>query len=264
MSVIVLSPARSGTTSVESALRALSYNVYQGMKHSFIHAKRGENRYPEWSEALDARYPSNPYATPGRRIEPYQRVDFDKILGNYDAMVGWPASCFVDEMLDAYPDAKIILMDRDVSSWISSMQRTLCTRLTWWSWNILLPIEKGLIRDTIRCGQRCLAVWTDGDMWSKEKLRQHYEEHNAHVKAVVPKDKLLVYKAEMGWGPLCDFLGEAVPDQTFPKEAAGGQFEKQGKMFWILALVKVTAKVGGVALVGALGWYGIGLWLGRR
>ena len=39
MAVIVLSPARSGTTSVESALTFLGYNIYQGMKHAFVHAK---------------------------------------------------------------------------------------------------------------------------------------------------------------------------------------------------------------------------------
>lgn len=266
MAVIVLSPARSGTTSVESVLRILGYNVYQGMKHAFIHAKRGENRYPEWSEALDAKYPSNPYANKkfNATIKPYDTEDFDKILGNYDAMVGWPASCFPDEMLQAYPDAKIIVMDRDVEGWVNSMQRTLCTRLTWRSWEILLPLENGLIRDTIRCGQRCLAVWTDGDMWNKENLKRHYEEHNDYVKSIVPSDRLLVYSPQMGWAPLCEFLGKDVPDMPFPREAIGGQFEKQGKMFWIMALAKVTGKVGVVAAVGALGWYGASWWLRRR
>ena len=95
-------------------------------------------------------------------------------------------------------------------------------------------------------------------------MRKHYEEHNAHVKDVVAKEKLLLYRAEMGWGPLCDFLGKEAPDKPFPREAAGGQLEKQGKMFWIMALAKVTGKVGAVTVVGALGWYGVSQWLKRR
>lgn len=266
MAVLVLSPARSSTTSVETALRLLGYNVYQGMKHAFIHAKRGENRYPEWSEALDAKYPSNPFALSKRSgtIKPYGPEDFDKILGNYDAVVGWPASCFVDEMLDAYPEAKVVLMNREVEGWIRSMQRTLCTRLTWWSWELLLPAENGLIRDCIRCGQRCLAVWTDGEMWSKENLRKHYLEHNEHVKRAVSPEKLLVYRPEMGWAPLCEFLGKEAPELPYPREAVGGQFEKQGKIFWVMAVAKVTGKVGGIVALGTLGWYALGWWLNRR
>ena len=36
MGVIVMSPARSGTTSVEKALTHLGFRVYEGMKHGFL------------------------------------------------------------------------------------------------------------------------------------------------------------------------------------------------------------------------------------
>lgn len=31
-----------------------------------------------------------------------------------------------------------------------------------------------------------------------------------------PTDKLLVFKCTEGWGPLCEFLDVAVPDEAFP------------------------------------------------
>jgi hypothetical protein len=260
MAVLVLSPARSGTTSVESALSQLGFNVYKGMKHAFLHASRGENTYPQWSEALDAKYalstPSNKrYGT----TRPFTSDDFDKILGNYDAVVGWPLSCFPQEALAAYPDAKVILMDRPVASWSASLRRTLVTRLTWRSWKILLPLENGLIRDCIECGQRCLNAWTDGRPWDREALERHYEEHNVLVKKECERlgRKLLVYEAKDGWAPLCEFLGKDVPDVQFPREAAGGQFEKQGKIFWVMALAKVIGKGVFLSLVGTAAWFAL-------
>ena len=267
MRVLVLSPARSGTTSTEFALKRLGFTVYQGMKHGFIHAKRGENTYPQWAEALDAKYPLTLPNNGNKRygiVKPYTTADFEKILGHYDAVVGWPASNFVDEMLTAYPDAKVILMDRPTTPWATSIHRALTPWLTYLSWKILLPLENGLVMDTITCGQRCLNIWTDANPWDREALERHYEEHNAYVKKVVPKERLLVYQAEQGWEPLCEFLGMSVPDQAYPKEAVGGKMEKQGMFFWMMALKTVTRKVvrAGV-LLGAV-YLGLRVWRGVR
>lgn len=245
MTVLVLSPARSGTTSVEAALTQLGFNVYRGMKHAMIYASRGENTYPQWSEALDAKYAlASSSNTRYGTAKSFDATDFDKILGNYDAVVGWPLSCFPEEAMAAYPDAKIVLMDRPVASWSTSMRRTLVTRLTWPSWKVLLPLENGLIRDCIRCGQRCLNAWTGGRPWDQSALERHYEDHNALVKRECERlgRPLLVYQAREGWGPLCEFLGKETPEAPFPREAAGGQFEKQGKIFWAMALAKVMGK----------------------
>lgn len=267
MAVIVLSPARSGTTSVESALTQLGENVYQGMKHAFLHAKRGENTYPQWSEALDAKYPLSLPEGQNKRygvVKQYGTEDFEKILGNYTSCVGWPMSCFIDEALKAYPDVKIVLMDRPVDSWAKSMRRTLVTRLTWPSWKLLLPLENGLIRDCIQCGQRCLNSWTDAQPWNEKALKKHYEEHNDYVRKVVPKERLLVCKAEDGWKPLCDFLGKPVPDKPYPREASGPGFEKQGKIFWAMAVAKVTIKGLGLGVLGGVVYYGALWWMRKR
>ena len=145
-------------------------------------------------------------------------------------------------MLTAYPDAKIILMSRPTSSWSKSIRRSLIPWLTWWSWKVLLPLENGFVRDCIRCGQRCVNVWTDGKPWDRETLERKFEEHNDYVKKVVSKERLLVYRVEEGWEPLCEFLEMKVPEEPYPREAVGGQFQKQGNIFWTMALVKVTAK----------------------
>ena len=144
------------------------------------------------------------------------------------------------------------------------MGRTLITRLTWPSWKILLPLENGLIRDCIQCGQRCLNTWTDSKPWGEAALKKHYEEHNAYVKKVVPKESLLVYKAENGWKSLCEFLGKPVPDKAYPREASGPGFEKQGKMFWMMAVANVTVKGIGLGVVGGAVYWAASWWMKRR
>lgn len=134
------------------------------------------------------------------------------------------------------------------------MLRTLCPRLTWRSWSWLLPLENGIVRDCIECGQRCLNAWTDGEPWSREKLEGRYVEHNALVRRLCEERgrEVLVYDVKEGWGPLCEFLGVEVPptaERPFPREAEGGKFEKQGRMFWYMALAKVVGKGLGLSMV---------------
>jgi hypothetical protein len=47
---------------------------------------------------------------------------------------------------------------------------------------------------------------------SKDRYREHY----ALVRKLTPPDRLLEFRLNDGWGPLCDFLGKPVPDVPFP------------------------------------------------
>ena len=42
-------------------------------------------------------------------------------------------------------------------------------------------------------------------------LLSKYKAHNAAVKALVPKEKLLIYRIGDGWEPLCKFLDKPIP-----------------------------------------------------
>lgn len=54
-----------------------------------------------------------------------------------------------------------------------------------------------------------------GDFPNKGK--QVYLDHVAEVRSLVPSEQLLEYKISEGWGPLCEFLGEEIPDTPFPR-----------------------------------------------
>ncbi len=64
------------------------------------------------------------------------------------------------------------------------------------------------------------SVWDDaleGIFESDPERAKHlFLQHIAHVQATVPAEKLLVFEVTQGWGPLCKFLGKAVPEQPFP------------------------------------------------
>jgi hypothetical protein len=47
--------------------------------------------------------------------------------------------------------------------------------------------------------------------------KQVYLDHVAEVRSLVPPERLLEYKISDGWEPLCEFLGEEVPDTPFPQ-----------------------------------------------
>lgn len=47
---------------------------------------------------------------------------------------------FVDELLAAYPDAKVVLTERDTESWLVSMNNTFYVLLGWRSFYYLAPL----------------------------------------------------------------------------------------------------------------------------
>lgn len=159
-----------------------------------------------WMDALCAKY--------DKKGKPFTREDWDQLLGNSQAVCDWPAIAFAKELIEAYPEAKVVLTNRDVDSWHASTMKTVYWRVTdgelrWlsnfdWAASMYYPMLK-----------KFFDSFFEGDFPNRGKdvFRKHYEE----VRNLVPKDRLLEYKVTDGWGPLCDFLGEPVPKEcSFP------------------------------------------------
>lgn len=123
-----------------------------------------------------------------------------------DAVVDLPSAWFFEELLQAYPHAKVILTVRDEDAW-------------WQSIRIHMGDTFGMVsreQDPLRWDMRCHVY---GSAHPQEFLyRKRYREHNARVQAVVPADRLLVMNvtAGDGWEPLCGFLGLPTPREPFP------------------------------------------------
>jgi hypothetical protein len=159
-------------------------------------------------------------------------ADWDRIFAGYPATVDWPAAFFYKELIDYYPDAKVLLSVRDADGWARSMYDTL--------WGIVHGDT--LMHDLSLARYRIDPLWrrytdfmramfdksglftamTDGV--ESGEIAMAMDQWNAEVIATVPADRLLVWRAEDGFGPICDFLDLPVPEAPFPWENGSDSF----------------------------------------
>jgi len=147
------------------------------------------------------------------------KPDWERLLGESSAAVDWPACLFVQSLLTAVPDARVIYTVRDFDSWYQSVNDTIFPAL---HWARQIPAEKKpefliFVEEVI--GRRTF----DGRL-DRAAARELYHRHQQHIVDVVPNDQLLVFDIQAGWGPLCEFLALAEPQMDFPKENASGEF----------------------------------------
>jgi hypothetical protein len=194
LKVIGAGYGRTGTLSLKQALEQLGFGPCYHMVEVF----------------------KNPEA-PGWWIEAAEgRPDWEKIFAGYASTVDWPNATFYAELAQAYPDAKVILTERDPEAWFESTQATIFARDppadTTDPWMLMFG--------------KVVADLFDRRMHDKDRLISVFEAHNARVREVIPPERLLVYDVSQGWAPLCAFLGVAVPDGPMPKVNSTEEFRK--------------------------------------
>lgn len=214
---------RTGTKSLQAALEELGFGPCYHMTELFEH--------PEHVRFWEA----------ARRGEP---VGWDDFLGEYEAAVDWPAGAFYEELMEKYPDAKVLLSVRDPERWYESTRSTIY-RMRGLASSPFAPAivsAAGVFSPTakhaahvVRAMRRASRV-IDGVIWEgtfggRFEDRQHaigvFERHVEEVKRRVPAEKLLVYEVKDGWGPLCAFLGVEVPKRKpFPRSNDMADFRR--------------------------------------
>jgi hypothetical protein len=80
---------------------------------------------------------------------------------------------------------------------------------------------------------------------------EYYIFHNEHIRKVVPKERLLEFKAVDGWDPLCKFLGKQKPvgkeGENYPHR---NDSQAANQLIWSFAIWGVGIWV----CVGLCGW----------
>ena len=190
---------------------------------------------------------------------PQTAADFDKVLWRYDALTDTPCVLFSEELLAAYPDAKVILTERDVDGWVASMQRSYYRVLNSRGMRIMRVLDGEFLGKYYAMGMGSLRTWTGGDVNDMEKLRRGYEEHYARMRAIVPRERLLEWHPRDGWEPLCEFLGKEVPEGEFPKVNQGDWVaDLHGKMLifrFAVVVLKGLRTVSPLLVAGAAWWW---------
>jgi hypothetical protein len=140
-----------------------------------------------------------------------EQVDWSSFPPDCVAAVDWPASAFWRELAAANPDAVILLSTREsAAKWWESADQTIFPVLR-------NPVEEPKHEDWHRMVHE-LATREIGTDWDDaERAQAFYEQHNDEVRREAPADRLLEWRAEEGWEPLCRALGAPVPDEPFPR-----------------------------------------------
>lgn len=136
----------------------------------------------------------------------------------------WPGCSFYQELMQAYPDAKVLLSVRDPEKWYESVRSTIypASRRAPGSLKAMMRfLVMWVFLPRIRRARRMIdtIIWQgtfDGRFEDKAHALAVFNQHNEEVKQRVSPEKLLVYDVKEGWEPLCIFLGVEVPqDKPF-------------------------------------------------
>ncbi len=142
-------------------------------------------------------------------------VDWKTLLEGYQATVDWPGCVFWRELWEVFPDADILLTARDPERWYESFEATIGGAFRRGPQSAPAGQEPnpmfGMLNAVV--GERSFGGRTS----EREHMIECYERHVEDVRSSVPPDRLLVWEASQGWGPLCEFVGAPVPDEAFPR-----------------------------------------------
>jgi hypothetical protein len=156
-------------------------------------------------------------------------------------------------LIEAYPDAKVILNYRDTELWHQSIINTFGVLFSPTNFMIqyLSRFEASLywLKQVFNMYNR--GFW-QGSMLRNAKRIQ--KEHHAVIKGAVESERLLVWRVQDGWEPLCRFLEKPVPDGDFPRGNSPEAMLEKGESIRAEARKKAYRNLGGlVVLLASVG-----------
>jgi Sulfotransferase domain len=203
--VIVAGMPRTGTESIKRALEVLYGNHARA-----YHMSEVLNRPKHLQVWSDLAF---------ERIQPEQ-VNWQEFLAGYVATTDMPCALYFEQLAAAFPDAKIVLSLRDESEWFESYYRLLVSAYQFRFLRFLPPLNRfwpySAKLHEILFGD---AFTEQGPV--REMVIDGYRHHNQRVRETISPERLLEYKVEQGWQPLCNFLELEEPPVQFPHLNAG-------------------------------------------
>ncbi len=199
---------RTGTLSLKAALEELGF----GPCYHMVEVLKKPSSLSYWVAAVQGK-----------------AVNWDEVFQGYQSTVDWPGCSFYKELMEVYPEAKVLLSVRDPEKWYESAANTIYKMTTASpearraAMGRILPQGGGGVPPTDvdfqQMGTLVGFIWGtvfDGKFEDRAHAIQVFNQHIEQVKRDVPPEKLLVYDVREGWEPLCAFLGVSVPKNPFP------------------------------------------------
>jgi len=207
MKIICSGMSKTGTKTLCEALRTLGFKVYDFEEQYFYQSD-------DWFRFLETR----------------DRNILKEMYKDVDAITDTPACVFWEELMEIFPEAKVVHMERQggEESYVKAcrVQTATLHKLKYLYW--ISPNFRKLKKHLMMAGTLVAyglmkpdLPWQLMEDWPAA-MALRYRQTNTRVKEVVPKEKLLEFKHQDGWKPLCEFLGVEIPKTEYPHRNKGG------------------------------------------
>ncbi|KAF5405543.1 Cell wall integrity and stress response component 1 [Paragonimus heterotremus] len=215
---------RTGTKSLKTALEIIYGQPCYHMTELLTHHKDDSRKWIEVdrlvSESKDG------------KIDP--RL-FYEIFDGYRCTVDFPSCSYYPQLMQVYPQAKVVLTVRDKHSWLQSVRATILPRRDLrrsdWADRMMIAYLNGHDFLTMHFIMWERTLGQSVDTLDDEMVLTAYDRWIDRVKQIVPADRLLVFQVKDGWEPLCKFLNVPVPNQPFPNVNERAEFLKRIENF---------------------------------
>lgn len=201
--VLALGLPRCATSSLQAALETLGHAPCMHMAHV---QPSTERQQLVTAAALET------------RDTPRRHKLLRQLLSGSAATADFPSVAFADDLMDLYPEAALILNTRrgGAAAWHRSFGEGLRFFDSWGfrAATCLVWSDRAMVHMMAATDALFARRW-GGLTFRDEAL---YDAHNEWVRAEAARRgrRLLEFKAEDGWAPLCELLGVEVPDVPYP------------------------------------------------
>ncbi|KAJ7457760.1 hypothetical protein FB451DRAFT_1047112 [Mycena latifolia] len=158
-----------------------------------------------WTEAVDAKFFG--------KGKPYGREEWDQLLGHCQAVTDASAILCSEELIAAYPDAKVVLTNRDPARWWKSYNESLGAVFR--SKRVMLAcwLEPAHFGKVLSFADQTIAAFLTG--CKEDEFKARFIPHYESVRRMFPKERLLEYEVREGRDWLCTFVKNDVTDTYF-------------------------------------------------
>lgn len=141
-------------------------------------------------------------------------VDWNALFKGFAATVDWPSAAFWPELMEAFPEAHVLLSTRESSSWWKSASETIFAARP--------SLDGGPMAQML---EAVLGARFTPSTHDRDAAIRAYEANTTKLRATVPAARLVEWTADQGWGPLCRMLGVPVPAEPFPRANTTEEFK---------------------------------------
>mmetsp|Transcript_31300 Transcript_31300/g.89833 ORF Transcript_31300/g.89833 Transcript_31300/m.89833 type:complete len:269 (+) Transcript_31300:74-880(+) len=194
---------RTGTESLDQALKALGYNTARG------DSIENQSVREMWLSGNDV-----------------AKLDWLEKRG-VEAVTDLPYCIQYEMLLRSFPSAKVILTVHPggPTAWLRSQKEIVRNMNAHHPKRMPADWKMPAVFSPVPGSPECSIRWSEqtSAAGEVETCSKAYNSYTQRALATVPKDQILLFNVSQGWAPLCHFLGVAVPEWLpFPHKDGWG------------------------------------------